>query len=307
MDAVSDLSFFVLLAKCATLARAAQELGVTPPTVSKRLAALERRLGVRLMNRTTRRISLTAEGEAYLAEGARLLDELNILEQTVAGARAIPRGLLRVHATLGFGRRHIVPAISRFIQAHPEVEIQLQLSDRPVNLVEQGFDVALRFGEAPDSRLTARTVAFNRRLLCASPQYLQEAGEPARPSELQSHDCIIIRESDETYGTWHLSSGTRTETVKVRGRLSANDGESALAWALDGHGILLRSEWDAAPYLRSGRLRQVLQDWALPSANIMAVYPTRQNLSAKTRAFVDSLMDWFSAQRQPNDTPDYRW
>lgn len=307
MDAVSDLSFFVLLAKCATLARAAQELGVTPPTVSKRLAALEQRLGVRLMNRTTRRISLTAEGEAYLADGARLLDELNILEQTVAGAHAIPRGLLRVHATLGFGRRHIVPAISRFIQAHPEVEIQLQLSDRPANLVEQGFDVAIRFGEAPDSRLTARTVAFNRRLLCASPQYLQEAGEPVRPGELQSHKCIIIRESDETYGTWHLSSGPRTETVKVRGRLSANDGESALAWALDGHGILLRSEWDAAPYLRSGRLRHVLQDWTLPSANIMAVYPTRQNLSAKTRAFVDNLMDWFSAQRRPNDTPDYRW
>lgn len=307
MDAVSDLSFFVLLAKCATLARAAQELGVTPPTVSKRLASLEQRLGVRLMNRTTRRISLTAEGEAYLADGSRLLDELNMLEQTVAGARVIPRGLLRVHATLGFGRRHIVPAISRFIQAHPEVDIQLQLSDRPINLVEQGFDVAIRFGETPDSRLTARTVAFNRRLLCASAQYLQQVGEPLRPSELQSHHCIIIRESDETYGTWHLSNGTRTETVKVRGRLSANDGEAALAWALDGHGILLRSEWDAAPYLRSGRLRQILPDWTLPAANIVALYPTRQNLSAKTRAFVDSLMDWFSAQRQPDDTPDARW
>ncbi|WP_353146960.1 LysR family transcriptional regulator [Pollutimonas bauzanensis] len=307
MDAISDLGFFVLLAKCATLARAAQELGITPPTVSKRLAAVEQRLGVRLMNRTTRRISLTAEGEAYLAEGSRLLNELNILEQTVAGGRAVPRGLLRVHATLGFGRRHIVPAISRFIRAHPEVEVQLHLSDRPVNLVEQGFDIAIRFGDIPDSRLTARTIAFNRRLLCASPQYLLEAGEPARPAELPSHNCIIIRESDETYGTWHLSSGARSETIKVRGRVSANDGESALAWALDGHGILMRSEWDAAPYLRSGRLRQVLPDWTLPSANIFAVYPTRHNLSAKTRAFVDGLVDWFVAQRRPDDTPDARW
>lgn len=307
MDAISDLGFFVLLAKCATLARAAQEMGITPPTVSKRLAALEQRLGVRLMNRTTRRISLTAEGEAYLAEGSRLLNELNILEQTVAGGRAVPRGLLRVHATLGFGRRHIVPAISRFIRAHPEVDVQLHLSDRPVNLVEQGFDIAIRFGDIPDSRLTARTIAFNRRLLCASPQYLLEAGEPARPAELPSHNCIIIRESDETYGTWHLSSGARSETIKVRGRVSANDGESALAWALDGHGILMRSEWDAAPYLRSGRLRQVLPDWTLPSANIFAVYPTRHNLSAKTRAFVDRLADWFAAQRQPDDTPDARW
>ncbi|RTZ47991.1 LysR family transcriptional regulator [Candidimonas sp. SYP-B2681] len=307
MDPVSDLNFFVLLSKYSTLARAAQELGVTPPTVSKRLAALEQRLGVRLMNRTTRRIGLTAEGEAYLTEGARLLAELNVLEQTVAGSQAVPRGLLRVHATLGFGRRHIVPAVSRFIRIHPETEVQLHLSDRPVNLVEQGIDVAIRFGDIPDSRLTMRTIAFNRRLLCASPHYLKQAGEPAHPGELPSHDCIIIRENDETYGTWHLAQGTRIETVKVRGRVSTNDGESALAWALDGHGILLRSEWDAVPYLRSGRLRQVLQDWTLPSANIMAVYPTRQNLSARTRTFVAGLTDWFAAQRVITSLEDSKW
>ena len=307
MDSVSDLSFFVLLAKCVTLARAAQELGVTPPTVSKRLAALERRLGVRLMNRTTRRISLTAEGEAYFAEGSRLLNELNVLEQTVAGGRAVPRGLLRVHATLGFGRRHIVPAVSRFVHAHPEVDVQLQLSDRPANLVEQGIDVAIQFGELPDSRLTARTIAFNRRLLCASPRYVQQFGEPARPSELPLHNCIVIRESDETFGTWHLSLGTRNETVKVRGRVSANDGESALAWALDGHGILMRSDWDLAPYLRSGRLRPILADWTLPPANIIAVYPTRQNLSARTRAFVEHLMDWFTDQRSADKDANDRW
>ncbi|HEY9571842.1 MAG TPA: LysR family transcriptional regulator, partial [Pusillimonas sp.] len=304
---VSDLSFFVLLTKCATLARAAQELGVTPPTVSKRLAALETRLGVRLMNRTTRRISLTAEGEAYLLEGSRLLDELNVLEHTIAGGHAVPRGRLRVHATLGFGRKHIVPAISRFVKTHPEVEVQLQLSDRPMNLVEQGFDVAIRFGEIPDSRLTARTIAFNRRLLCAAPQYLQEFGAPMRPSDLRSHQCIVLRESDETYGTWHLAQASRTETVKVRGRISTNDGESALAWALEGHGILVRSEWDAAAYLRSGRLRPVLTDWALPSANIVAVYPTRQNLSARTRAFVEQLVDWFSPQRKSGKNDSNGW
>jgi DNA-binding transcriptional LysR family regulator len=307
MDPISDLNFFVLLSKYSTLARAAQELGVTPPTVSKRLAALEQRLGVRLMNRTTRRIGLTAEGEAYLTEGARLLAELNVLEQTVAGSQAVPRGLLRVHATLGFGRRHIVPAVSRFIRTHPETEVQLHLSDRPVNLVEQGIDVAIRFGDIPDSRLTMRTIAFNRRLLCASPQYLKQAGEPAHPGELPAHDCIIIRENDETYGTWHLGQGSRVETVKVRGRISTNDGESALAWALDGHGILLRSEWDAVPYLRSGRLRQVLQEWTLPSANIMAVYPTRQNLSARTRSFVAELADWFVAQRTITSLTDSKW
>lgn len=307
MDAISDLGFFVVVAKYATLARAAQELGVTPSTVSKRLAALEQRLGVRLMNRTTRRISLTAEGEAYLAEGSTLIHELNVLEQTIAGGHAVPRGLLRVHATLGFGRRHIVPAVSRYIQDFPQVEVQLHLSDRPVNLVEDGFDLAIRFGDMPDSRLTTRTIAYNRRLLCASPQYLQRAGEPMRPSDLQSHDCIVIRESDETYGSWYLSAGARTETLKVRGRVSTNDGAAALEWALDGHGILLRSEWEAAAYLRSGRLKQVLAGWTLPAANIVAVYPTRQNLSARTRAFVGQLADWFADQRQNSVSIGDRW
>ena len=209
MDPVSDLSFFVLLARLGNLSAAAQQLGVTPPTVSKRLAALERRLGVRLLHRTTRRVSLSAEGEAYLGEGSRLLGELQVLEQTIAGSRATPRGLLRVHGTLGFGRRHLAPALSAFAREHAEVEVQLTLGDRPVNLVEQGLDVAVTLGGLPDARLTARRLASNHRLLCASPRYLRQAGEPARPAELAGHQCIVLRESDETFGTWHLRQGRR--------------------------------------------------------------------------------------------------
>lgn len=306
MDAVSDLRFFVTLARYGTLARAAQEFGVTPPTVSKRLAGMEYRLGVRLMNRTTRRISLTLEGETYLAQGERLLDEINVLEQTVAGGGATPRGRLRVHATLGFGRRHIAPAISRFLQDYPDIDVQLHLSHASVNLVDSGFDVIIRFGDAPDSRLTARTLAHNRRLLCASPAYLSRAGEPTTPAELQSHQCIVIRESDETYGSWHLSQGGQTQTVKVGGRISSNDGEAAVEWALDGLGIVQRSEWDIARYLRSGRLRQVLPDWTLPSANVVAVYPTRQHVSARIRVFLDALTNWFANQRGPANEQD-RW
>lgn len=307
MDTVSDLRFFVLLTQHASLARSAQELGITPSTVSKRLAALEQRLGVRLMNRTTRRLSLTSEGEAYLAEGARILEDLDVLEQGIAGSRAMPRGLLRVHATLGFGRRHIVPAISRFVQTYTEVEVQLHLSDRPPNLVEQGFDVAIRVGEIPDSRLTMRTIAFNRRLLCAAPEYLQSAGIPTQPSDLAAHRCIVIRESDDTYGTWYLNSDTRSESVKVRGNLSTNDGGSALAWALEGHGILLRSEWELAPYLRTGALLHVLPDWRFPPANIVAVYPTRRNISARTRAFVDHLAEWYEGHRSMTKQADSVW
>ncbi|MEO6292867.1 MAG: LysR substrate-binding domain-containing protein, partial [Burkholderiaceae bacterium] len=229
----------------------------------------------------------------YLLEGGRILAELKALEQTVSGARSQPRGLLRVAATLGFGRRHIAPALSAFGKAFPEVELQLHLTERPVNLVEQGFDATIRFGELPDSRLTARRLLSNQRVLCASPAYLSQHGEPRTPSDLVAHRCIVIRESDETYGTWHLHQDQQQETVKVRGTVSTNDGESALGWALDGWGILLRSKWDTAPYLQDGRLRLVLPAWSLPPADVYLVYPSNTNLSAKTRALVDFMVQWF--------------
>lgn len=307
MDSLSDLSFFAVLMKQGSLSSAAQELGITPPSVSKRLAALEARLGVRLLNRTTRRISLTPEGETYLTEGARVLDALDAVERAVSGAKATPRGLLKVSATLGFGRRFIAPALSKFARAFPEVEVQLHLTDRPVNLVEQGFDLSVRIGTLPDARLTARKLASNTRVLCASPRYLAKTGEPAHPRELSQHSCLFIREGDEAFGSWHLRAGGRQETVKVRGALSSNDGECALAWALEGHGIVLRSRWDAAPYLRSGRLRQVLQGWEPPPADIFMVFPTKANMSAKTRALVDFLSEGFTPYRDEAAKAQPRW
>ncbi|RZL51615.1 MAG: LysR family transcriptional regulator, partial [Variovorax sp.] len=198
MDALSDLSFFAVLIKQGSLSAAAQELGLTPPSVSKRLAALEARLGVRLLHRTTRRISLTPEGETYLTEGARVLDALDAVERAVSGAKAVPRGLLKINSTLGFGRRFIAPALSAFAHDFPDVEVQLHLTERPLNLVEQGFDVSVRIGALPDARLTARKLASNARVLCASPAYLAEAGEPVHPRDLGQHRCLFIREGDES-------------------------------------------------------------------------------------------------------------
>ncbi len=298
MDGISDLAFFSLLVKRGSLAAAAQELGVTPPSVSKRLAGIENRLRVRLLNRTTRRISLTPEGEIYLADGARLVAELEALEQRISGGNITAKGLLKVSATFGFGRRHITPQLSAFARLYPEVDVQLHLTDRPVNLVEQGFDADIRFGQIPDARLTARKIADNRRLVCAAPAYLKNHGVPLVPRDLQKHNCILLRESDEIYGSWHFSSGTKQETVKVRGSLSANDGECATAWALDGQGIVVRSEWDVAPYLRSGRLRAVLEDWQLPQADIYIVFPTKNHLSAKTRSLVDFMLKAFENHRR---------
>ncbi|MFM2346859.1 MAG: hypothetical protein RL654_1612, partial [Pseudomonadota bacterium] len=177
----ADLGFFSTLATCGSLSAAARELGITTPAVSKHLAQMEARLGVLLVNRTTRRMSLTPEGEICLAHARRILGDIHDLEQLLGVSRSTPRGLLRVNATLGFGRSHVAPLISRFAERHPEVEVQLQLSVNPPPLTDDAFDVCIRFGEPPDARVIARRLAPNRRLLCASPAYLARHGTPRTP------------------------------------------------------------------------------------------------------------------------------
>jgi LysR family transcriptional activator of dmlA len=290
-SAPTEMAFFSELVRCGGFSLAARELGVTTAAISKRLAHLEERLGVRLLNRTTRRTSLSAEGEIYLAHARRILADISDMEQLVSQANAMPQGLLRINATPGFGRSHVAPLISRFVKLHAQVQVQLQLTVDPPNLAEDAFDVCIRFGEPPDARVMARKMAPNRRLLVASPAYLARCGTPKVPGDLARHNCLGIRQGDDAYGSWRLTSGKRTETVKVRGNLSTTDGEIAVDWALDGHGILMRAEWDIAKYVRSGRLVQVLEDCETPPADIYLVYPQRLQTSARVRAFVD-----FSAQ-----------
>ncbi|MEN5035171.1 LysR substrate-binding domain-containing protein [Pseudomonas sp. TWI929] len=293
MNPVSELAFFTQLIRVGSLAGTARELNLTPPAVSKRLAQLEQRLGVRLLNRTTRSISLTAEGETYLVNARRILGEIEEMERQVSSSRAEPKGLLRVNAPLGFGRTHVGPAVSSFAKRYPEVEVQLHLSDRPIALPNDAIDVAIRFGELPDSRLIARKIAANRRRLCAAPSYLETHGTPEAPKDLASHNCIVLRQNDAAFGIWRLSRGKHSESVKVHGSLSTNDGEVALNWALDGQGILMRAEWNLADHLRSGRLVEVLGDYHTPPADIYAVYLERLNLSAKVSCFVEHLRAFF--------------
>ena len=289
----ADLGFFSALAACGSLSAAERELGISTPAVSKRLSQMETRLGVTLVNRTTRRMSLTPEGELYVAHARRILGEIDDMAQLLGGAKGEAQGLLRVNATLGFGRSHVAPLISKFVRKRPQVEVQLQLSVNPPPLTDDAFDVCIRFGAPPEARVIARRIASNRRLLCASPAYLARAGQPRVPNDLAHHRCIGIRQGDEAYGMWRLSTGRgaaqRTEAVKTRGALSTNDGEIAVNWALDGHGILMRAEWDIARYLRSGRLVQVLANYRTPDADIYAVYPQRHQLSARVRTFVDFI------------------
>jgi len=295
MNTVSDLAFFIVLARQPSLAAAAQEMGITPPNVSRRLAALEKRLGLRLLNRTTRRLSLTAEGQRYLAEGEQILRDLEGLEASLAADRQTPKGLLKVNATFGFGRRHVAPLISDFTRRYPEVEVILELTDRPLDLIEHAIDVGIQFGAPPDAHVLARRLARNRRLLCASPAYLAEQGQPATPQDLVRHRCIVIRENTSAFNHWQLSNGTDKTLVKVSGPLATNHGEVAVDWALAGHGIVLRSEWDVTEHLQSGRLCRILAPWVSDMANIHAVYPQRHHLSAKVRVFLDFLGERLAA------------
>ncbi len=286
----SDLNFFSTLVAAGSLGAAAREMGLTPAAVSKHLAQIELRLKLVLVNRTTRRMSLTPEGEIYLARARKILSELEDMEHELSGSASMPRGLVRINATLGFGRAHIAPLLSQFSLDNPQVEIQLQLTADPPPLSDDSWDVCFRFGAPPDSRCIAKHLIPNRRILVAAPSYLKTKGEPKSPAELVRHNCIGIRQGSEAYGVWRFASEKNKdrppETVKIRGNLTTNDGEIAVNWALEGLGILMRAEWDVARYLESGRLKQVLPGYQTPSADIYAVYPNRYKGSVRINSLV---------------------
>ncbi len=293
----ADLAFFSVIASTGSLSAAGRELGVSTAAVSKHLAQMETRAGLALVIRSTRRMSLTPEGELYLEHARRILGELDDMEQLLGASKATPKGQLRINATLGFGRRHVAPLVSRFVRRYPAIDAQLQLSVNPPPLTDDSWDVCVRFGEPPESRVIARRLASNRRLLCAAPSYIARHGEPKVPSDLLRHHCIGIRQGEEAYGVWRLSRGrgraAKVETLKTRGNLATNDGEIAVHWALDGHGILMRAEWDIVRHLRSGQLVQVLPQYATPDADIFIVWPERHRNAVRVRAFVDFVAQAF--------------
>ena len=293
MAYLDDLAFFQHLARAGNLTATARELGLSLSAVSKRLKQLEARLGVELAARTTRRLTLTAEGERYLARGALILDELDELENSL-GERANQAlsGRLRVNATFGFGRRHIAPLLSRFCAEHPQVEGWLELTNFPLNLSDHGFDIGIRVGEPPESHLVARRILTNRRILCASPAYIAQASPIQTPSDLQQHACLVIRENDSDFPLWRFerkNQPTQAQSVKVSGRLASNDGEVITRLALDGHGVMLRSWWDVNEHLASGALVALLPEWQSIRADFYAVYEQRRHVPARLRAFIEFI------------------
>lgn len=295
----ADLGFFIALANAGSLSAAAREQGISTAAVSRHLGLMESRLGIPLVNRTTRRMGLTPEGEVYLDYARKIMDDIESLETHLLGATAEPQGLLRVNATLGFGRSHIAPLISQFTRLHPKVDVQLQLSVNPPPSGDDAFDICFRFGNPPDSRSIARFIAANQRIVVASPAYLKKFGTPKTPSELGKHNCIGIRQGDEAYGLWRFTTAKgkakeqQTESVKIRGNLTTNDGGVALNWALDGHGVLLRAQWDVEKYVQSGKLVQLLPSYNSPDADIYAIYAERHRTSVRVKALIDFVVAAF--------------
>lgn len=295
----AEMALFHSVVTHGSLSGAARELNLSVPAVSKRLAQLEARFGVRLLNRTTRKMSLTGEGELYLQMADRILADISAVEESMTAARTTPTGLLRVNSALAFGRVHMAQAITGYLKRHPGVQVQLELTDRPLNLVSAGYDVGIRVGNLPDATLIARRIYENELLLCASPAYLKRRGTPRTIDDLLDHDCIVLRENRDDNATWTLTERTGRKTrraIKVKGPVSVNDGHIAVQWALEGYGIILRSAYDVEPLIASGQLKRLLPQYRSGDFDIYAVYSQRQNVPAKIRSFIDYLVARFSPE-----------
>jgi DNA-binding transcriptional LysR family regulator len=290
MLSIEDLRFFSVVAGSSSLAAAARMLDVTAPAVSQRLQYLETRLRVRLVDRSARRLTLTAEGEYLLQRCGSVLHEIDTIEGTLASRRGVVGGHLRVAAPFGFGRRFIAPVIARFRDEHPETTVSLILSDNPLRLDFQSWDLLVHIGELKDSSLMSQRLAPNERVVCAAPSYLRRRGTPLLPEDLRQHDCIALRENDEDVTLWRFADAAgAVSTVRTAASMASNDGGIVHDWALSGHGVIVRSEWNVADDLRSGALVPLLPGWHLPPADVTAILGERAQRAARTTRFLELL------------------
>ena len=294
MDKLKQLETFVAVATRGSLTAAARAEGVAPAIIGRRLDALEARLGVKLMVRTTRRITLTHEGSAFLEDCQRLLVDMANAEASVSAGGVKASGHLRITAPAGFGRRHVAPLVPRFRELHPEVTISLNLSDRVVDVAGEAYDCAVRVGDLPDSSLVSVRLADNRRLCVATPRYLQQHGRPQTPSELSRFDCLTLSSDASQTRGWAFSmpaeAGDR-EIVHLRpgGPLDCTDGQVLREWCLAGYGIAWRSTWEVEADIAAGRLESVLDDFAAPPNGIFALFTQRKHLALRVRLWIDFL------------------
>ncbi len=289
MDKLKQIESFVAVAARGTLTAAALAEGVAPAIIGRRLDALEARLGVKLLLRTTRRISLTHEGSAFLEDCQRLLADWSNAEASVSAGGVKASGHLRITAPAGFGRRHVAPLVALFRQAHAEVTLSLNLSDRVVDLAAEGFDCAVRVGDLPDSSLVSVRLADNRRLCVATPAFLARHGTPRHPADLARLDCLMLSSDASQTRGWAFRIGQEVQHLRPGGPIDCSDGQVLHDWCLAGYGIAWRSTWEVQDEIAAGTLVEVLQDFAAPPNGIYAVFPQRKHLPLRLRLWIDFL------------------
>jgi DNA-binding transcriptional LysR family regulator len=279
------MEIFVHVVDAGSFSAAASRIGVGQPAVSKAVAQLEERLGVRLLLRSTRRLKLTDAGKTFYENAKRAIEHVNEAELAARGDAGLS-GTLRVSASVCFSRIHVLPRLPAFLAMHPELDIDVLADDRIVNLVEEGVDLALRTGDLSDSSLTARKIGEGRRRVMGTAAYFDAHGVPKTPGELLTHEAVILQRRGVTADEWTFRKGTVTAPAKTRGRVKISSGEGMREAVLSNLGIAIVNEWLFTPELASGQVRSVLDDWALPSQDLWAVFPTGKLVSAKARAFV---------------------
>jgi DNA-binding transcriptional LysR family regulator len=303
VDRFKQLETFVAVAAKGSLSAAAAMEGVAPAVIGRRIDALEARLGVKLLVRTTRRVTLTFEGSAFLEDCQRILNEMHNAEATVSAGGVKASGHLRLSAPAGFGRRHVAPLLPMFIESHPDVTVTLDLSDRLVDLVNEGFDCAIRLGELPDSNLVSLRLGENRRVCVASPHYLAQHGRPESLDALARHNCLAFGSTANQQRGWTFSQAGKVVTIRVNGNMECTDGAVLHDWCLEGHGLAWRSWWEVGDDIRAGRLVTVLDDFAAPPIGIHAVFPQRRHLPLRVRLFIDHLKHHYSRSTYWRDDP----
>jgi len=289
MDRLKQIESFVSVAARGSLTAAAQVEGVAPAVMGRRLDALEARLGVKLLVRTTRRLTLTHEGSAFLEDCQRLLIDFASAEASVSAGGVKASGHLRITAPAGFGRRHVAPLVPQFLAEHPEVSLSLNLSDRVVDIASEGFDCAVRVGDLPDSSLVSTRLADNRRLCVATPAYLKRAGTPPHPSDLARHACLTLSSDASQTRGWAFTIDGAIQHLRPSGRLDCSDGQVLHDWCLAGLGIAWRSTWEVEADIAAGRLVSVLEAFAAPPNGIYALFPHAKHLPLRVRLWIDFL------------------
>ena len=285
-----DLQLFCTVARRASFITASTEMGISPSHVSKRIALLEKSLGVKLFLRTTRRVSVTSDGEAAFQWAQKILDDVQGMSDAFAGLKSDPRGVIRISTSLRLGRDHVSPILMLLRQRYAALEIWLELLDRRVDLVGENFDIDVRVGNIQEPHLIAHKIVDSARILCASPAYLKRAGTPRTLADLAQHDCLMFRDRDQRFGVWRLTGPDGEKSVKVTGPIASNHSDIVQRWALEGYGVIMASIWDVASSLESGALARVLPQHHQP-ADVWAVTSARASSSAKIRVCVDFLKE----------------